>query len=309
MMFLKQSTAVDVPVGPFVDSTDGNTAETALTITQPDIRLKKNGAAWAQKSAAQTLSHEEAGWYEVSLSTTDTDTLGHLMLAIHESGALPVWREFMVLPANVYDGLVGGTDVLQVDVSQFGNAAGTFASGRPEVNTTHAAGTAWGSGAITAGAIAADAIGASELAADAATEIATAVWAAAVRTLTANTNLSIMTAADIRAAIGMSSANLDTQLAGIAAFIDTEVAAILSQVNALPDANSNADALLTRADGIYTGYTPADALRIIVSAVAGKSSGHGTSNVKYRDLPDSKDVIDATVSGGNRTAITLDATA
>ncbi len=40
-------------------------------------------------------------------------------------------------------------------------------------------------GAITAGSIAADAIGASELAADAATEIATAVWASATRTLSA----------------------------------------------------------------------------------------------------------------------------
>jgi hypothetical protein len=43
----------------------------------------------------------------------------------------------------------------KADVSHFGGAAGTFASGRPEVNTTHAAGTAWGSGAITAASIAA----------------------------------------------------------------------------------------------------------------------------------------------------------
>jgi hypothetical protein len=53
-----------------------------------------------------------------------------------------------------------------VNVVNFGGAAGTFASGRPEVNTTHAAGTAWGSGAITAAA----------LATDAGAEIADAVW-------------------------------------------------------------------------------------------------------------------------------------
>jgi hypothetical protein len=115
---LKQSTAVDIAMGPFLDETDGKTAETALTITQPDIRLKKNGGAWAQKNAAQTLSHEEAGWYEVALDTTDTNTLGILVVAIHESGALPVWREFMVVPANVYDSLVGGSDNLQVDAVQ-----------------------------------------------------------------------------------------------------------------------------------------------------------------------------------------------
>lgn len=119
--WLKQSTAVDIAIGPFLDSADGNTVEGALTITQPDIRLKKNGGAWAQKNAAQTLSHEEAGWYEVSLDATDTDTLGILIVAIHESGALPVWREFLVVPANVYDSFFS-TDFLQVDVAHWLNA-------------------------------------------------------------------------------------------------------------------------------------------------------------------------------------------
>lgn len=112
MRWLKQSTSVDVPIGPFVDQTDGFTSETALTITQPDIRLKKNGGAWAQKNAAQTLSHEENGYYEVTLDSTDTNTLGLLRLAVNESGALPVWEDFIVVPANVYDSLVSGTDWL-----------------------------------------------------------------------------------------------------------------------------------------------------------------------------------------------------
>jgi hypothetical protein len=202
--FLKQSTATEVGMGPFLDETDGKTAETALTLTQPDIRLKKEGGAWAQKNAAQTLTHEENGWYEVALDTTDTNTLGTLIVAIHESGALPVWREFVVLAANVYDSLIGASDNLQVDVSQFGNAAGTFASGRPEVNTSHIAGsavstssaqigvnvvnagaTAWGSGAITAASIAADAITAAKVAdgtIDAATFAAGAINAAAIAT-------------------------------------------------------------------------------------------------------------------------------
>lgn len=127
--WLKQSTAVDLPIGPFLDSTDGNTVESGLTLTQPDIRLKKNGGAWAQKSAAQTLSHEEAGWYEVSLSATDTDTLGLLMLAVHESGALPVWREFMVVPANIYDSLISGSDFLQADLQQWRGTQPTALSG------------------------------------------------------------------------------------------------------------------------------------------------------------------------------------
>ena len=140
--WLKQSTAVDIGMGPFLDETDGKTAETGLTITQPDIRLKKNGGAWAQKNAAQTLSHEENGWYGVALDTTDTNTLGILIVAIHESGALPVWREFLVVPANIYDSVVSGSDLIDVSTTQFNGSAVVQSGGRPEVNTTHWNGTA-----------------------------------------------------------------------------------------------------------------------------------------------------------------------
>lgn len=51
-----------------------------------------------------------------------------------------------------------------VSVAQFGGVNLTQSGGRPEVNTTHAAGTAWGSGAITAASIAADAITAAKIA-------------------------------------------------------------------------------------------------------------------------------------------------
>lgn len=118
MRLLRQSTSVDVPIGPFVDQSDGFTPETALTITQPDIRLKKDGGAWAQKNAAQTLTHEENGNYEVTLDATDTNTLGLLRLHVNETGALPVWDDFMVIPANVWDSLFS-TDLLQVDLTQW----------------------------------------------------------------------------------------------------------------------------------------------------------------------------------------------
>lgn len=134
MRYLKQSTSVDLPIGPFLDATDGVTPETALTITQPDIRLKKGGAAWAQKAAAQTLTHEENGYYEVTLDATDTNTLGPLRLAVHESGAAPVWEDFMVLPAMIYDSLVAGSDRLDVNLTHVTDvAAGKLASHIPAV--------------------------------------------------------------------------------------------------------------------------------------------------------------------------------
>lgn len=180
MRYLRQSTSVDVPIGPFLDEVDARTPETTLTITQPDIRLKKNGGAWAQKNAAQTLSHEENGFYEVTLDATDTGTLGLLRLAVFESGALPVWEDFMVVTANVYDSLFS-TDVLDVSVTQVnGTAAPNLVGGRFDASVgAMAAGVitaaAHAAGAIDAAAIAPDAIGASELATDAANEIADAL--------------------------------------------------------------------------------------------------------------------------------------
>ena len=113
--WLKLSTAATVKFGPFVDDTDGKTAETALTISQADIRLSKNGGAFAQTNNDAGATHDENGYYGVPLDTTDTGTLGRLRVAVNESGALPVWQDFMVLSAMVYDSLVLGTDSLEVD--------------------------------------------------------------------------------------------------------------------------------------------------------------------------------------------------
>lgn len=167
--FLRQSTLAIVKIGPFVDSGDGNTIESGLTITQPDIRLAKNGSNWAQKSAAQTLTHEENGWYEVDLSTTDTDTLGILIVVVHESGALQAWREFMVVTANVYDSLFS-TDLLQVDLSQWlGGTPNMMTSGRVDSVVG-----SMGTGVISAGAINAGAITATAFAANAISDAAVA---------------------------------------------------------------------------------------------------------------------------------------
>ena len=174
-VWLKQSTAVTVKMGPFLDSTDGNTQETALTISQADIRLSKNGGAYAQTNNATGATHDEKGNYGVPLDTTDTNTLGSLRVHIHETGALAVWQDFMVVPANVWDSMFGA-DLLQIDLTQIVGSAVSTTTAQLGVNTVQAGGTAWASGAITAAAIAADAIGASELAADAVAEIADAVW-------------------------------------------------------------------------------------------------------------------------------------
>ena len=126
-LFLKQSTAVTVKVGPFVDSGDGTTAETGLTIQKADVRLSKNGGNMAAASADQGGSdagaaHDELGVYDISLDATDTNTLGRLRVDIKESGALHAWKEFTVLPGYVYDSLFGANSAPAFGIVDYGTA-------------------------------------------------------------------------------------------------------------------------------------------------------------------------------------------
>lgn len=127
MSILKQSTAATIKLGVFVDDTDGKTAETGLTISQADIRLSKNGGNIAQSHDATGATHDELGYYDVPLDATDTDTLGRLRVLVSESGALPVWQDFIVVTANVYDSLFS-TDKLDVAVVEMATDVLTAAS-------------------------------------------------------------------------------------------------------------------------------------------------------------------------------------
>jgi len=196
MIFLKQSTASqEIPLGYFVDSTDGNTEETGLTIANTDIKLWKNGGTTLANKNSGGATHISNGIYYAVLDATDTDTLGPMVIFVHVSGALTVRLECCVLAANVFDSLVGNTDKLDVNTAEIAGSNVSTSTAQIGVNVVNAAGTAWGSGAITSGvfasgaitatAIAADAIGASELATDAVTEIAAGVWNSARATYTA----------------------------------------------------------------------------------------------------------------------------
>lgn len=116
MGFLKQSTTVILKMGPFVDSTDGVTAETGLTIAQADIQISKAGAAFAQTSdASPTTTHDADGWYPIPLTTTDTGTLGVIKIQVAATGAVPVWETHEVVSATYFD-FVAGTANAQADV-------------------------------------------------------------------------------------------------------------------------------------------------------------------------------------------------
>jgi hypothetical protein len=121
-LYLKQSTTTNIKVGPFVDKTDGVTVESALT---PTVQLSKNGGALATRNSATATAHDANGWYTVELNTTDTNTLGRLQVAVTDAAThLPVLQNYTVLPANVFDSLIGGSDLLQVDLQEINGSTG-----------------------------------------------------------------------------------------------------------------------------------------------------------------------------------------
>jgi hypothetical protein len=160
------------------------------------------------------------------------------------------------------------------------------------------------------------------------------VWGTASRVLTAGTNIALakgsgvtgfndLSAADVRASVGLASANLDTQIGTLAtgtnlATVDGIVDAIKLKTDlipASPAAVGSAMALEASAvdaihDEVVEGSTSLrQAIRLMMSALFGKVSGAPTGPILFRDIGDTKARITATVDlDGNRTAVTKDAT-
>lgn len=303
-IYLRQSTASqEVPLGYFVDSTDGDTAMTGLTIANTDIKIHKTGATTLANKNSGGATHISGGVYYAVLDATDTDTIGPLTIFIHVSGALAVRVACVVLDEAVYDAMFGtvalatatnitaGTITTATNVTTVNGLAanvitaasiatgaidadaiadnaidaGAIASGAI-TNAKFAAGaidaTAIANGAIDAATFATGAIDAAALAADAGTEIGTAVWATAARTLTAldedSTTLDLD--ATIRSAVGLAAANLDTQLgdlptnAELTTALGTADDAVLSAIAGLN--NLSSAQAQTAAAAALTAYDP-----------------------------------------------------
>jgi hypothetical protein len=111
-LILRQSTSKAVSFGPFVDKTDGVTPEVALVSAidhaTTGILLSKNGGALTIRSQAVTAStYDTYGNYIVTLSTTDTNTIGTLRAQFIETATcLPVWADFQVVEEAVFDELL-----------------------------------------------------------------------------------------------------------------------------------------------------------------------------------------------------------
>lgn len=161
-MYLRQSTATVVALGPFVDKADGVTELTALAA--PTGRIAKGGTAADFTPAS--WAHDAHGTYLVGLGAAHVDTPGRLHIAFADAAIhLPVWRTFVVLAPAAYDALVGDAPFhawadaeqqqMRAALGLDGDAADTTGTGvldavarrvealvaRPFVHTTLAAGS------------------------------------------------------------------------------------------------------------------------------------------------------------------------
>lgn len=162
MKFLKQSTATVIAFGPALLPADGVTLVTtlvsALDHASTGIFLCKNGATAAIRHATVTATtYDSYGSYLVTLDTTDTGTLGRLRVMFAAAAStVPIWEDFTVLAANIYDSLIGGGDTLAVNTTKLG---GTTQTGRDVgLSVLLSSGTGTGqvslsSGTVTAGTV------------------------------------------------------------------------------------------------------------------------------------------------------------
>jgi hypothetical protein len=148
MRILRENTATRITVGPFLDVTDGVTPEIALTVTQswltfmvddagvPTLVIDAAPTASAGSNDMVHVTSDIAGFYDLELTAAQTNYTGRAMLMIHDTDVhLPVFHEFQIVSANVYDALYTDGDVLDVSVTQWlGTAVGAATAGVPNVN-------------------------------------------------------------------------------------------------------------------------------------------------------------------------------
>ena len=147
MRYLKTNTATVITVGPFLDKTDGFTPEVALTATNehatlmvdnagtPTLALDADLTASGGSNDFVHITNDDAGYYSLELAAANVNYLGGALLSInYATDHLPVFHEFTILPANVYDSLIPGTDLLDVNVSQqAGTSITTLTGGYPSL--------------------------------------------------------------------------------------------------------------------------------------------------------------------------------
>ncbi len=134
MRLLRTNTATRVTVGPFF-TTDGVTPATSLTVTSckltmlidvsgvPTLVLDTSPTASGGNNDMVHVTGDDAGFYDLELTATNTNNLGRAILSLTNASAhIPVWHEFMIVPSAVYDSWVLDGDLTATMKTSVGTA-------------------------------------------------------------------------------------------------------------------------------------------------------------------------------------------
>lgn len=305
MRYLRTNTATRVGIGPFLDKTDGVTPEVAITVTSckltmtvddggvPTLVLDTAPTASGGANDMVHITGDDAGMYDLELAAANVNYLGRAKVIIADAAThCPVWEDFMILPAMIYDSLVLGTD-------------------RLDANITHAADVAWGSGAIVRAAFAAD-TGLQSIRSNTA-------QAGAATTITLDASASAVNSFYLGNSILLTGGTGVGQFRTMTGYVGaTKVATVDSAWATNPDNTTTfaifpaAATVADVADGVWdeligdSTITARQAMKLFVSALAGIVSGAGTTTITFKNVANDTSVIVATVdSSGNRSAVTL----
>lgn len=117
--------AAGMDVSLIVEKTDGTSAVTAITLTT---------------GGTSDWTHKDGGYYEIEVTAAQNAEEGTAYIRGVCTGVLPFESAHVnIVPANVYNSLIKGTDTLQADVTQW---LGSAAEPVVEVDVTHIHGTA-----------------------------------------------------------------------------------------------------------------------------------------------------------------------
>jgi hypothetical protein len=101
MIPVRQSTAFECPIGPILDA-DGVAVTNGVV---GDLKLKKTTGNFAALNGSATLTHVSAGVYDLVLTTSDTDTVGLLTVAIDDTVNACASLHLQVMEEVIYDAL------------------------------------------------------------------------------------------------------------------------------------------------------------------------------------------------------------
>lgn len=144
MLILKQSTSIDIRMGPFVDVGDGFTPETGVTIASSDEAevLKANGAATVAMSGTFAAVTNCDGWYDYTVQTTDVDTVGEVVFVMQDDSVyLPVYVRAQVVEEAVYDAMYGASAAGPLQSTTAGRTLDVNASGEAGLDLNNVSGT------------------------------------------------------------------------------------------------------------------------------------------------------------------------